>query len=84
MTPEQFTYWLQGFLEIQNPSTLDERQITIVKDHLQLVFKKETPDRDLKKKLNPIDSDKDQQSIVNPLDDWNTRLCSNVTPGFVC
>lgn len=45
MTPEQFTYWLQGFMEISNPTTLDETQIQIIKDHLALVFDKQTPDR---------------------------------------
>jgi hypothetical protein len=45
MTPEQFTYWLQGFMEISNPTTLDETQTQIIKDHLALVFDKQTPDR---------------------------------------
>ncbi len=42
MTPENFCYWLQGLLEIGNPSTLDAQQVLIIKDHLNLVFKKET------------------------------------------
>lgn len=46
MTTEQFAYWLKGFLEIENPTTLDKRKTQIVKDHLELVFKKETPNRD--------------------------------------
>jgi hypothetical protein len=45
MTAEQFTYWLQGFMEICNPETLDESQTQIIKDHLKLVFDKKTPDR---------------------------------------
>jgi hypothetical protein len=45
MTAEQFTYWLQGFMEICNPETLDENQTQIIKDHLKLVFDKKTPDR---------------------------------------
>ena len=44
MTAEQFTYWLQGFMEVANPSTLDERQTQIIKDHLALVFDKKTPE----------------------------------------
>lgn len=46
MTPEQFAYWMQGFVELQNsnePPT--EEQWQIIKDHLQLVFKKVTPQR---------------------------------------
>jgi hypothetical protein len=42
MTPENFCYWLQGLLEIGDPSMLDAKQVLIIKDHLNLVFKKET------------------------------------------
>lgn len=45
MTPEQFTYWLQGFMEVADPNKLDEKQTQIIKDHLALVFDKQTPDR---------------------------------------
>jgi hypothetical protein len=42
MTPEQFTYWLQGFTEThEGPPT--KEQWKIIRDHLQTVFKKETP-----------------------------------------
>lgn len=43
MTPEQFTYWLQGYFEISKDKTLDESQIQIIQDHLSLVFNKVTP-----------------------------------------
>lgn len=50
MTPEQFCYWLQGFAEIkggwEEPTAEEWKRI---KDHLELVFKKETP-----KYVNPI------------------------------
>jgi hypothetical protein len=42
MTPENFCYWLQGLLEIGDPSELDSEQVEIIKEHLNLVFKKET------------------------------------------
>ena len=45
MTSEQFVYWLQGLMEIENPHTLNEIQTQIIKDHLKLVFDKVTPDR---------------------------------------
>ena len=48
MTPEQFTYWLQGFVEVTgNPAMTSDRptdeQWKIIKDHLQTVFHKVTP-----------------------------------------
>ena len=44
MTTEQFAYWLQGFAEL-NPDTPNAEQWQAIRDHLQLVFKKETPVR---------------------------------------
>lgn len=43
MTSEQFVYWLQGFAEIHNPRTLSEEQWEVIKNHLKLVFDKQTP-----------------------------------------
>lgn len=45
MTPEQFTYWLQGFFELSPSGPLSEMQAQIIRDHLALVMKKVTPDR---------------------------------------
>ncbi|HBP2068952.1 TPA: hypothetical protein L5Y18_001728 [Pseudomonas aeruginosa] len=42
MTPEQFTYWLQGFVEL-NGAVPNETQWLQIKDHLKLVFEKRTP-----------------------------------------
>lgn len=47
MTPEQFIYWLQGFMEVADPKSMDEKQLQVVKDHIALVLKKETPNRSL-------------------------------------
>jgi hypothetical protein len=47
MTAEQFTYWLQGFLEIAEPRGLTSKQRQIIQDHLKLVFDKQTPNRGL-------------------------------------
>ena len=54
MTPEQFTYWLQGFMEISKPTTLDETQTQIVKNYLGIVFDKQTPDRAFVPPLAPM------------------------------
>lgn len=58
MTPENFCYWLQGLLEIGDPSTLDAQQVLIIKDHLNLVFKKETKTLTVKPKLSDFLQDK--------------------------
>ena len=52
MSPDNFTYWLKGFFEISDAKKLDEKQIDIIKDHLDLVFNKVTPIRDNVKKDN--------------------------------
>lgn len=44
MTSEQFAYWLQGFAEIHGGAPTPE-QWKVIKDHLNLVFNKVTPDR---------------------------------------
>lgn len=43
MTPENFVYWLQGFLELSYQTSLDEIQTKVIRDHLALVFEKKTP-----------------------------------------
>lgn len=43
MTPENFVYWLQGYLELTNDAVFSPEQVQIIKDHLKLVFQKETP-----------------------------------------
>ena len=42
MTSEQFTYWLQGHCEMNPTRMPTEAQWEMIKDHLNLVFKKET------------------------------------------
>lgn len=45
MSPEQFCYWLQGFVEMNPNAMLTGTQWQIVKDHLKLVMDKQTPQR---------------------------------------
>lgn len=64
MSPDQFVYWLQGFMEMQEPVTLDARQTQMIKDHLALVFEKVT------KSFSPPPPAKtiDDVSVVGPKD----------------
>lgn len=43
MSPEQFAYWLQGFVEL-NGSEPTVEQWQSIKDHLKTVFMKVTPE----------------------------------------
>lgn len=47
MQSDAFCYWLQGFVELTETAQPSEAQWQAIKDHLQLVFKKETPKYDL-------------------------------------
>lgn len=42
MNAENFAYWLKGFFELTNTTTLNENQIKMIKEHLNLVFNKVT------------------------------------------
>lgn len=67
MSPLEFTFWLNGFFEIADPKSLDERQIQVIKDHIALVLKKETPDRNVPKQFEPKDPAKSLQKFVEEL-----------------
>ena len=75
MTAEQFTYWFQGFLEIQNPESLDKKQIMIIQDHLDLVFNKVTPNRHLEEKKNELDGIKIRKTTSGPKQGFGQRRC---------
>lgn len=38
MNARDFVYWLQGFMEIQDPSEISEEKLDIIKNHLRLTF----------------------------------------------
>ena len=38
MTSKDFAYWLQGMFELTDVEVLDEKQVTMIKNHLKLVF----------------------------------------------
>lgn len=58
MTSRDFAYWLQGFFEINNPSTIGQNQTEIIKRHLDLVFAHE---------IDPSAGDKEDQDKLNAI-----------------
>lgn len=44
MTPEQFAYWLQGFVELNGGKQPEPEQWQSIQDHLKTVFVKVTPE----------------------------------------
>lgn len=45
MNERDFIYWLKGYLELSDATALTEKQLQIIKDHIDLVMQKKTPDR---------------------------------------
>ncbi len=43
MQPINFCYWLQGWIELQNPNEITPVQLQEIKNHLSLVLEKKTP-----------------------------------------
>ena len=43
MTPEQFCYWLQGFVELSGDCLPTQEQWKSIREHMQTVFQKVTP-----------------------------------------
>jgi hypothetical protein len=46
MSPENFVYWLQGFLELTDEKELHEHQIDLIRSHIKLVLDKKTPEKE--------------------------------------
>jgi len=47
MSPIEFCYWLQGYIEIGKPTAMGWNQVQTIKEHLALVFHKVTPAYDI-------------------------------------
>lgn len=87
MTPQEFCYWLQGMMEIQNPESLSAEQTQMVKDHLKLVFTKVTPEAKkeipshIKKAVeNALEGLRRREKnracgVVHVSDPWNRTYC---------
>jgi hypothetical protein len=56
MTSRDFAFWLQGFFEVANPSTIGSKETELIKKHLALVFKHE---------IDPSMGDQEHQDGLN-------------------
>jgi hypothetical protein len=58
MSPENFAYWLQGFVELTQGQTPNPAQWRSIQEHLGEVFKKVTPSVGVEHKITaPADTD---------------------------
>lgn len=37
MNNRDFTYWMEGFFEISEPKSINDKQLTMIKEHIKLV-----------------------------------------------
>lgn len=75
MTPEQFVFWLQGFIEMADPKTLTEAQTAMLKEHLGLVFNKKThtlADLQTVQKLPPESMEEMNEALRKIIEDSHT------------
>lgn len=58
MNELSFAYWLQGYFELTDSGQpLSAQQVQVIKDHLELVFKKVTPTYSAVKLSTPVPVD---------------------------
>lgn len=61
MEAESFAYWLQGYFEISGNSTLSEKQVEVIKNHLNMVFL-----HDIDPKINAVTDKNKLDKLHNP------------------
>ena len=82
MTPEQFVYWLNGYFEITDLKVLGIRQCQVIKDHLDLVFGKETVDRSRGDVYRPVKKNNLSMSRDEMASSYGHRETSSIESNF--
>lgn len=89
MSSRDFCYWLQGYFEIQGdvqPMTVE--QITIVRNHLNMVFKHEIDpsygDKKHQEELSKIHQGSSAMPVQHELADLMVKLGSGIETKFNC
>lgn len=83
MKPENFCYWLQGYLELTKEEDLTEDQVKIIKNHLNLVFE-HVIDPSYVKHLAPLDNKKVGQILQEIHDKGSTRPPTDSNISYRC
>lgn len=86
MTPEQFTYWLQGFAEL-TPDAPSAAQWQAIRDHLALVFEKKTPPAPGQPSMQPgfrTMELRPTDQLPREVRDWLTRDHMHPQPTITC
>lgn len=65
MTSRDFCFWLQGYLEIAQPTSLEKSEVEMVQKHLNLVFKHE---------IDPSMGNQKHQKQLNKIHDSGKTL----------
>jgi hypothetical protein len=42
MNSQEFCYWVQGLFELSDPQELNEKQVAVIKEHLDLVLNEDS------------------------------------------
>lgn len=84
MTPRDFIYWLNGYLELSPNRTLSAAQLKVVKDHLALVLTNVTNQGEPGAAFDPVKWIKPQPITPWTVDDGDSIThpqitCSNVS-----
>lgn len=82
ITAEQFAYWLNGFFELSEAKSLNENQVEIIKNHLNLVFDKVTPNIGVTSK-EEIETYIKAKKSFNDIDSSKRYCYSNQNDGFL-
>lgn len=62
MTSRDYCFWLQGWFELNNPTTINAAQTELMKQHLNLVFKHE---------IDPSMGNQAHQDVLNEIHNQN-------------
>jgi hypothetical protein len=93
MTPEQFAYWLQGFVELTQGQTPNPAQWKSIQAHLNTVFNKVTPPVSQEVQVKIVRNDPSVLDAMRKMRDfgwpWNEAMQpvrmgdGGITPGTI-